>query len=149
MLPSFIEQFFAVFKRPRAQGAAFWEGIRLPGGLFAQVRCARHIDATARRVAAMGVKIATLSGRLHAGSIPGMVDADRSLRRMLGELKVDLNAMRRDLARWHSRECRGRASARLEAAIARLNRINAETHAAADKLLRQIEDYDSAAALAE
>ncbi len=149
MLPSFITQLFAVFLRLRAQGTASWEGIRLPGGLFAQMRCARHIDATARRVAAMGVKIATLSGRLHAGSIPGMVDADRSLRRMLDELKEDLNGMRRDLARWHSRECRGRAGARLEAAIARLNRINAETHAAADSLLRQIEDHDSAAVLAE
>ena len=144
MLPSFIKQFLAAFLRPRADAAAFWEGIRLPGGLFAQTRCARHIDATARRVAAMGAKIGTLSGRLHAGSIPGMVDADRSLRRMLGELKEDLSGMRRDLARWHSRECRGRAGARLEAAIARLNRVNAETHAAADRLLRQIEEYDGA-----
>jgi hypothetical protein len=118
--------------------------LRLPGGLFAQTRCARHIDATARRIAAIGARIATLSGRLHAGSIPGMVDADRSLRRMLGELKEDLTAMRRDLARWHSRECAGRAGARLETAIARLNQVNADTHAAADRLLGQIEEYDRA-----
>jgi hypothetical protein len=50
--------------------------------------------------------------------------------------------MRRDLARWHSRECAGRAGTRLEAAIARLNRVNADTHAAADHLLGQIEEYD-------
>ena len=141
MLRSFFRQVLATLLRPRA---ALWTGVRLPGGLFAQTRCARHIDATARRIAALGAKIATLSGRLDAGSIPGMVDADRSLRRMLGELKEELTVMRRDLARWHSRECGGRAGARLEAAIARLNGIVADTHAAADLLLGQIEEYDGA-----
>jgi hypothetical protein len=144
MLPSFVRQVLTTLLRPRAGRTASWTGLRLPGGLFAQTRCARHIDATARRIAAIGAKIATLSGRLHAGSIPGMVDADRSLRRMLGELKEDLTAMRRDLARWHSRECAGRAGARLETAIARLNQVNADTHAAADRLLGQIEEYDRA-----
>ncbi|MFC5480714.1 hypothetical protein [Massilia suwonensis] len=142
MLPSILKQIVAMLLRPRAGRAALWDGMRLPGGLFAQARCARHIDATARRVTQLRIKITTLSNRLHAGSIPGLVDADRSLRRMLGELKDDLNAMRRDMARWHSRECAGRASARLEAAIARLNRVNADTHAAADLLLGQIEEYD-------
>lgn len=144
MLPSFFKQVLAFFLRPRAASASLRGGIRLPGGLFAQTRCARHIDATARRVAALGLKITTLSNRLVAGSVPGMVDADRSLRRMLDELKEDLNSMRRDLARWHSRECAGRAGARLEAAIARLNRVNADTHAAADRLRRQIDEYDGA-----
>ena len=130
--------------RQRAGAAASWEGVRLPGGLFAQTRCARHIDATTRRVAGLGIKITRLSGRLQGGSIPGLVDADRSLRRMLNELKEELTGMRRDLARWHSRECAGRAGARLEAAIARLNRVNADTHAAADRLLGQIEEYDAA-----
>ena len=141
MLPSFVRQILAMLPHPRP---ASWAGVRLPGGLFAQTRCARHIDATARRIATLGVKITNLSSRLRAGSIPGMVDADRSLRRMLGELKEELNAMRRDLARWHSRECAGRAGTRLEAAIARLNGIVANTHAAADVLLGQIEDYDAA-----
>jgi hypothetical protein len=143
MLPSFLQQIFAVFLRPSEGRARLGPGLRLPGGLFAQTRCARHIDATARRVAELGVKITSLSNRLRAGSIPGRVDADRSLRRMLGELKEDLAAMRRDLARWHSRECAGRAGRRLEAAIARLNRVNADTHAAADRLLGQIEEYDA------
>lgn len=144
MLPFLFKRIFARFLRQRGDGAAFWEGVRLPGGLFAQTRCARHIDATARRIAGIGIKITTLSGRLQGGSVPGLVDADRSLRRMLNELKDELTSMRRDLARWHSRECAGRAGARLEAAIARLNRINADTHAAADRLLGQIEEYDAA-----
>ncbi|MFC4933198.1 hypothetical protein [Massilia sp. GCM10023247] len=144
MLPSFLRQIVAKLLRARAGEAPFWDGVRLPGGLFAQTRCARHIEATARRIGAMGMKIATLSKRLSAGSIPGMVDADRSLRRMLCELKDDLAGMRRDLALWRTRECRGRAGARLEQAIAQLNRIAAETHAAADRLVRQIEEYDSA-----
>lgn len=141
MLRSFLKQIVAMLLRPGQ--AALWEGMRLPGGVFAQARCARHIDATARRVAQLRIKITTLSNRLHAGSVPGLVDADRSLRRMLGELKDDLNAMRRDMARWHSQECAGRAGARLEAAIARLNQVNADTHAAADLLLGQIEEYDN------
>jgi hypothetical protein len=129
MLPSFLKQMFAT--------------IRLPGGWLAQTRCARHIDVTARRVTAMGIKITRLSNRLHARSVPGLVDADRSLRRMLDELKEELTIMRRDLARWHTRECAGRTGKRLEAAIARLNRVNADTCAAADALLRQIEEYDA------
>ena len=134
MLPSFLKQMIATI-------------LRLPGGWFAQTRCARHIDATAQRVAAMGKKIARLSDRLHARNVPGLVDADRSLRRMLDELKEELTTMRRDLARWHSRECAGRAGKRLEAAIARLNRVNADTCAAADALLRQIEEYDAGAVI--
>jgi hypothetical protein len=143
MLPSILKQLIAMFRRLHPGESPSWGGKRLPGGLFAQTRCARHIDATARRVSAMGLRIATLSGRLSAGSIPGMVDADRNLRRMLCELKEDLSDMRRDLALWRTRECRGRAGARLEAAIAHLNRIAADTHAAADRLVRQIEEYDS------
>jgi hypothetical protein len=146
MLRSILKQIVAKLLGTPTAGTPFWDGIRLPGGLFAQTRCARRIDATARRVAAMGAKIGTLSERLNAGSIPGMVDADRSLRRMLCELKDDLAGMRRDLALWRARECRGHAGARLEAAIAHLNRIAADTHAAADRLVRQIEEYDRARA---
>lgn len=146
MLPPILQQILAKLSRLRGDRAPFWDGVRLPGGLFAQTRCARRIEATARRIAAMGRKIGTLSGRLNAGSIPGMVDADRNLRRMLCELKDDLAGMRRDLALWRTRECHGRAGARLEQAIAHLNRIAAETHAAADRLVRQIEEYDSARA---
>jgi hypothetical protein len=147
MLPTLIKRIFAMLLRQRASASAFPMGMRLPGGLFAQTRCARHIDATSRRVATIGIKITTLSARLHSGSIPGLVDADRSLRRMLNELKDELTGMRRELARWHSRECAGRAGKRLEAAIARLNRINADTHAAADQLLGQIEEYDARSAV--
>ena len=146
MLRSIVKQIVAKLLHARAGRIPSWDGVRLPGGLFAQTRCARRIDATARRIAAMGMKIGTLSGRLHAGSIPGMVDADRSLRRMLCELKDDLAGMRRDLALWRIRECRGQAGARLEQAIAHLNRIAADTHAAADQLVRQIEEYDRARA---
>jgi len=119
---------------------------RLPAALVVEVRCARRIDAAARRVGAMRTKIGIMSGHLMAGSIQGQFDADRNLRRMLGELKDDLNVMRRDLATWHVKECRGRTGARLEAAIVHLNRIAADTWAAADKLVLQIEEYDGARA---
>jgi hypothetical protein len=72
-----------------------------------------------------------------------MVDADRSLRRMLGELKEDLTAMRRDLARWHSRECRGARRSAAGSGDRAPEPVNADTHAAADRLLGQIEEYDA------
>ncbi|QNA99366.1 hypothetical protein [Massilia sp. Se16.2.3] len=89
MLPAILKHIVATLRRFGSGEADFLDGLRLPGGLFAQTRCARRIDATARRIAAMGVKIGRLSGRLHARAIPGLVDADRSLRRMLGELRED------------------------------------------------------------
>lgn len=119
---------------------------RLPSALVVEMRCARRIDAAARRVAAMRAKIAAMSCHLSAGGVAGRVDADRNLRRMLAELKDDLNVMRRDLAQWHVKECRGRTGARLEAAIAQLNRIAADTWTAADRLVIQIEEYDGARA---
>jgi hypothetical protein len=145
MLPFLLKHILALLRRARGVHA-FGPDLHLPGGLFAQLRCARRIDATSRRIAAMGTRIGNLSGRLEQGSIPGAVDADRNLRRMLCELNEDLCAMRRDLALWHVRECRGRAGARLEAAIAQLNRIAVETCTAAERLVREIEEYDEARA---
>ncbi|MDN4060366.1 hypothetical protein QPK31_19335 [Massilia sp. YIM B02769] len=144
MLPPNLKRFVATLL-----GAVLAVGrriARLPAALLVEMRCARRIDAAARRVNAMRTKIGIMSGHLHAGSIEGRVDADRNLRRMLGELKDDLSEMRRDLAQWHVKECRGRTGARLEAAIAQLNRIAADTWAAADRLVLQIEEYDGARA---
>jgi hypothetical protein len=61
---------------------------------------------------------------------------------MLAELKDDLNAIRRDLAVWHARECRGRTGAVLAAAIARLNRVAADTYLAADQLEWELAEHD-------
>jgi hypothetical protein len=87
-------------------------------------------------------KIGALSAHLLAGKMEGLVDADRNLRRMLAELKDDLNGIRRDVAHWHVHECRGRTGPRLEASIAQLNKIAAETYAAADRLEWEIEEHD-------
>ncbi len=144
MLPPILKHLLATLLEPvLAVGRRI---ARLPAALLVEMRCARRIDAAARRVNAMRTKIGIMSGHLHAGSIEGRVDADRNLRRMLGELKDDLSEMRRDLAQWHVKECRGRTGARLEAAIAQLNRIAADTWAAADRLVLQIEEYDGARA---
>lgn len=144
MLPPFLKHLVATLLGPVQ--ALLRRAARLPAALVVEIRCARRIDAAARRVGAMRTKIGIMSGHLNAGSIEGRVDADRNLRRMLSELKDDLSEMRRDLAAWHVKECRGRTGARLEAAIAQLNRIAADTWAAADKLVLQIEEYDGARA---
>lgn len=114
----------------------------LPRGVLVEFRCARRIHAVARRLHGMQGKIAALSGHLQAGRIEGPVDADRNLRRMLAELKDDLNSIRRDLALWHAKECGGRTGATLAEAIAQLNRIAADTYAAADRLGMEIDDHD-------
>ena len=144
MLPLTLKHFLATLLRPVL--VLVRRLARLPAALVVEVRCARRIDAAARRVNAMRTKIGIMSGHLNAGSIQGRVDADRNLRRMLSELKDDLSEMRRDLAQWHVKECRGRTGARLEAAIAQLNRIAADTWSAADRLVLQIEEYDGARA---
>jgi hypothetical protein len=66
-------------------------------------------------------------------------DADGALRRMLAGLRAELARMRCDLALWHVRECGGECGARLAAALARLNRIAVDTHAAAQRLEAELE----------
>lgn len=120
-----------------------------PSAWVVELRCARRIDALSRRLAGMQAKIAALSNHLQAGRLEGPVDANHSLRRMLAELKDDLNCIRRDLALWHAKECRGRTGAVLAAAIAQLNRTAADTYAAADQLGWEIEEHDGKCATGE
>lgn len=126
----------------RSRMFAAWRRLFSPSTLVVEMRCARRIDALSRRLAGMQGKIATLSGRLHAGGWECAVDPECSLRRMLGELKDDLSAIRRDLALWHANECRGRTGKLLAEAIAQLNRVAADTYAAADRLVFDIEEHD-------
>ena len=146
MLTASIKQFVAAALQSirRSRALAVWRRALSPSALFIELRCARRIDAVSRRLLGMQAKIGRLSGHLLAGRLEGAVDADRSLRRMLSELKQDLGAIRRDLAIWHVKECRGRTGARLTNAIAQLNRVAAETYAAADRLEWEIVDHDSA-----
>lgn len=144
MLAPLLKHLVAALLRPVQ--ALFRRVARLPAALVVEMRCARRIDAAAHRVATMRAKIAAMSCHLSAGNVPGRVDADRRLRAMLAELKDDLSNMRRDLAHWHVKECRGRVGARLEAAIDHLNRIAADTWTEADRLVVQIEEYDGARA---
>jgi hypothetical protein len=130
----------------RSKTLAYWRRVLSPSALMVEMRCARRIDALSTRLTGMRGKIATMSSHLLSGKMGGAVDADCSLRRMLSELKDDLNCIRRDLALWHAKECRGRTGKRLAAAIAQLNRIAAETYAAADRLEWEIVEHDSALA---
>jgi hypothetical protein len=126
----------------RSRTLAAWRRALSPSALFVEFRCARRIDALSKRLTGMQGKIGNLSAHLLSGRTEGPVDADRSLRRMLAELKDDLNGIRRDLALWHARECRGRTGMVLSAAIAQLNRIAADTYAAADRLGWEIDEHD-------
>jgi hypothetical protein len=126
----------------RSKTLAWWRRSLSPSALFVELRCARRIDALTRRLLGMHGKIGALSAHLLSGSTAAAIDADRSLRRMLGELKLDLNGIRRDVASWHVNECRGRTGARLTEAIAQLNRVAAQTFAAADRLEWEIGEHD-------
>jgi hypothetical protein len=136
----FVQAFHTV---RRSKTLQYWRRVLSPSALVVEVRCARRIDALSKRLAGMRAKIAALSAHLLSGRMDKAIDADASLRRMLAELKHDLNVIRRDLAIWHARECRGRTGARLAASIAQLNRIAADTYAAADRLEWEIEAHDS------
>jgi hypothetical protein len=119
-----------------------WRRALSPSALFVELRCARRIDALSRRLTGMQGKIGRMSAHVLSGGGGSAVDSDRSLRRMLAELKDDLNGIRRDLASWHARECRGRAGAVLTASIARLNKIASDTYLAADRLEWEIAEHD-------
>jgi hypothetical protein len=145
MLTGSLKQFVtaAVHAFKRSRTLAMWGRALSPSALFVELRCARRIDALARRLTGMQGKIGAMSAHVLSGRAEGPVDADRNLRRMLSELRDDLNGIRRDLAAWHANECRGRTGALLSASIGRLNRIAADTYQAANRLEWEIEEHDA------
>jgi hypothetical protein len=132
----------ALHSLKRSKTVAVWRRTLSPSALFVELRCARRIDALGRRLTRMQGKIGVMSAHVLSGDADAAVDADRNLRRMLAELKEDINAIRRDLALWYARECRGRTGPKLAASIERLNRIAANTYAAADRLEWEIDEHD-------
>ncbi|GAB3471430.1 hypothetical protein GCM10027321_43250 [Massilia terrae] len=142
MLTVAIRQLFTAAVQSLKSAAARALNGALPPGVLVEFRCARRIDALTRRLVGMQRKIANMSAHVLSGSARGAVDADHKLRRMLAEFKQDLNGVRRELATWHTRECRGRTGALLAAAIERLNRIAADTYMAADRLGFEIDEHD-------
>lgn len=101
---------------------------------WVEVRCARRLDRLARRVLDLRARIDARAAR------PDTSDADGNLRRMLAGVGAELGRLRCDLAQWHMHECGGRSGTRLATALARLNKIAAETQAAALRLQRALED---------
>jgi hypothetical protein len=108
---------------------------------WVELRCARRLDRLAGRLQRMHARIARMQDHLTGAAASGgpASDADGALRRMLAGLRAELARMRCDLALWHVRECRGECGTRLAAALARLNRIAVDTHAAAQKLEAELE----------
>jgi hypothetical protein len=144
MLTGSIKQLVsaAVQSLKRSRTLASWRRVLWPSLFMVELRCARRIEGLSRRLTGMQGKIAAMLAHVQSGSAGAAVDVDGSLRRMLAELKDDLNAIRRDLAMWHAKECHGRTGPVLSAAIARLNRIASDTFVAANKLEWEIAEHD-------
>ena len=117
---------------------------RWPASLLVQWRCAKRIDAMTHRLVRMRAKIRALSGHLMSGALKDALDPDGTLAQMLGDLKEETRTLRYQLAQWHVKECKGRAGVRLKASMLVLNRIAAETYAAADRLAWEIAEHDQA-----
>lgn len=107
-----------------------------------QWRCAKRIDAMTHRLLRMRAKIKALSGHLMSGTLHDALDPDGTLATMLSDLKDETRTLRYQLAQWHLRECKGKAGVRLRASMLVLNRIAAETYAAADRLAWEIVEHD-------
>jgi hypothetical protein len=134
MLTTIIKQlFFGVVR------LHYW-----PASLLVQWRCAKRIDAMTHRLLRMRAKIRALSGHLMSGALQDALDPDGTLATMLGDLKEETRTLRYQLAQWHLRECKGKAGVRLRASMLVLNRIAAETYAAADRLAWEIVEHDAA-----
>ncbi|HEX8478801.1 MAG TPA: hypothetical protein VF663_10735 [Telluria sp.] len=114
----------------------------LPAALMVQWRCARRIDAMTHRLLRMRAKIRALSGHVLSGALKDALDPDGTLATMLADLKEETRTLRYQLAQWHVKECKGRAGVRLKASMLVLNRIAAETYAAADRLAWEIVEHD-------
>jgi hypothetical protein len=115
-----------------------------PASLMVQWRCAKRIDAMTHRLLRMRAKIKALSGHLMSGALQDALDPDGTLATMLSDLKEETRTLRYQLAQWHVRECKGKAGVRLRASMLVLNRIAAETYAAADRLAWEIVEHDQA-----
>jgi hypothetical protein len=115
-----------------------------PASVLVQWRCAKRIDAMTHRLVRMRAKIRALSGHLMSGALKDALDPDGTLAGMLGDLKEETRTLRFQLAQWHLRECKGRAGVRLKASMLVLNRIAADTYAAADRLAWEIVEHDAA-----
>ena len=133
MLTTIIKQLFFCVVRLR-----YW-----PASLVVQWRCAKRIDAMTHRLLHMRARIAALSGHLMSGALTDALDPDGTLAQMLGDLKEETRTLRYQLAQWHVKECKGRAGMRLKASMLVLNRIAAETYAAADRLAWEIMEHDA------
>lgn len=112
-----------------------------------ELRCAQRLDRTGRQLLRMRARIDAMSAHLDSGALDGPVmrlpaDRDGALRRMLAGLRDELSTMRRDLARWHLRECGGRTGARLGRALARVNGIVVATSAAAQALEARLDAHE-------
>jgi len=116
---------------------------RWPASLLVQWRCARRIDMMTHRLLRMRAKIRALSGHVMSGALRGALDPDGTLAVMLGELKEETRTLRYQLAQWHAKECKGRAGIRLKTSMLVLNRIAADTYAAADRLAWEIVEHDA------
>jgi hypothetical protein len=120
----------------------FW----LPRRLV-ELRCARRLDRTGQQLLRMRARIDAMSAHLDSGAFDGPVmrlpaDRDGGLRRMLAGLRDELATMRRELARWHVRECGGRTGARLGRALARVNGIVVATSSAAQALEARLDAHE-------
>jgi len=114
-----------------------------PSALLVEWRCARRIDAMTGRLLRMRARIAALSGHLMSGALRGALDPDGTLAAMLADLKEETRTLRYQLAQWHVKECGGRAGQRLTTSMLTMNRVAAETHAAADRLTWEIVEHDA------
>jgi len=114
----------------------------LPASMLVQWRCAKRIDATTHRLLRLRAKIRALSGHVSSGALQDALDPDGTLARMLADLKEETRTLRYQLAQWHVNQCKGRAGMRLKASMLVLNRIAAETYAAADRLSWEIAEHD-------
>jgi hypothetical protein len=130
----------------RALGSALGRPFWLPRRLV-ELRCARRLDRTGRQLQRMRARIDAMSAHLDSGALDGPMmrlpaDRDGGLRRMLAALRDELSTMRRELARWHLRECGGRTGARLGRALARVNGIVVATSAAAQALEARLDAHE-------
>lgn len=109
---------------------------------FAELACARRMEALVRRLFAMGMKIDMVRAQLRSGRNCAAIEADTAFRRMLGVVKTDMRALQCEAASWQNDRQASISSARLSAALVAAAAMSERIYCLADELLWELAERD-------
>ena len=132
---------FADVLRRAGRNIALLSWLRALPALFAEVICARRMEAMVRRIDALGRRIDLVHGELQSGHDAAAIMDDARFRRMLAIVKDDMQALRSEAAAWQG-DAEAAPGARMVAALAAVAAGSERVHTLADIVLTALNEHD-------